>query len=68
MNIECPLGNQVIHIPDSKTEDGIADMPMTELAHQAFKAQINATPGFDHLSPTPSRKAKKPYISAIRKA
>jgi len=65
---EVDFENQVIHIPDSKTENGIADMPMTEFAHQAFKAQIEATPGFEYLFPTPSKKAKKPYITAIRKA
>lgn len=65
---EVDLENQVIHIPDSKTENGIADMPMTELAYQAFKAQNEATPGFEYLFPTPNKKAKKPYITAIRKA
>jgi integrase len=38
MKSQVDLDNGVVHIPDSKTPSGVADMPMTELAKQAFQA------------------------------
>lgn len=64
---QVDLENGLVQISDSKTESGITDMPMTDLARQAFTAQIEATPGSDYLFPSPSKKAKKPYISSLRK-
>jgi len=61
------LENSLVHIPDSKTPSGVADMPMTELAQQAFKAQIDATPGSEYLFPSPNPHARKPYLTALRK-
>jgi hypothetical protein len=61
------LENSVVHIPDSKTPSGVTDMPMTELARQAFKAQIDAAPGSEYLFPSPRPKAKRPYLTALRK-
>ncbi len=34
------LGSGVVGIPDSKTENGIAEMPLTRLAVEAFREQI----------------------------
>ncbi len=64
---QVDLENLMVHIPDSKTPSGVTDMPMTELARQAFKAQIDATPGSEYLFPSPKPKAKRPYLTALRK-
>ncbi len=61
------LENSLVHIPDSKTTSGIADMPMTDSARQAFGAQMKDTPGSEYLFPTPKKKANKPYITSLRK-
>ena len=61
------LENRVVHISDSKTPNGVADMPMTDLAYEAFKARIEETPGSDYLFPTPSKRATKPYITSLKK-
>ncbi len=65
---DVDLKNMVVHIPDSKTPSGIGDMPMTELARQAFEARIEETRGSDYLFPTPHKKAKKPFINSLKKA
>ena len=64
---QVDLENGLVHIPDSKTPNGIGDMPMTALAREAFAAQIAETPGSEYLFPTPNPKAKKPYITNLRK-
>jgi integrase len=64
---QIDLENSFVNLSDSKTDNGIGDMPMTELAYQAFKDQIQATPGSQYLFPTPSKRAKKPYITSLRK-
>jgi len=63
---DVDLENSVVHIPDSKTPSGIGDMPMTPLAHEAFRAQIAATPGTSYLFPCPKRRSKKPYIQSLK--
>src|SRR5580698_4464490 len=62
------LENRLVHIPDSKTQSGEGDMPMTELAWEAFKEQIEQTPGSDYLFPSPRQTGKKPHITNLRKA
>jgi len=64
---QVDLENSVIHIPDSKTPSGIGDMPMTELARGAFKAQMEQTPQSEYLFPSPSKRAKRPYITSLRR-
>jgi integrase len=64
---QVDLENWLVHIPDSKTPNGIGDMPMTTLAREAFSAQMAETPGSEYLFPTPKPKAKKPYITNLRK-
>jgi integrase len=61
------LENSLVHIPDSKTPNGIGDMPMSPLAREAFAAQIAQTPGSEYLFPSPRPKAKKPYVRNLRK-
>jgi integrase len=64
---QVDLENSLVHVPDSKTASGIGDMPMTELARQAFRAQIEDAPGSEYVFPTPSKRAKKPYITSLRR-
>jgi len=43
---QVDLGNAFAWIPDSKTPNGIAEVPLTDLAREAFRAQIRiAGPG-----------------------
>ena len=62
---QVDISNGVVHIPDSKTSSGVADMPMTPLAKRAFEEQIEATPASDYLFPSPSLHATKPHISKV---
>jgi len=64
---QVDLENMLVHIPDSKTPSGVGDMPMTEVARQAFKAQIDETPGSDYLFPTRRTGGKKAYIGSLKK-
>ncbi len=64
---QVDLENSLVHVPDSKTPNGIGDIPMTPLARQAFQGRMDDTPGSEYLFPTPSKKAKKPYITSLRK-
>jgi integrase len=64
---QVDLENGVAHIADSKTANGIGDMPMTAVAREAFQRQIDETPGSEYLFPTPKIGAKKPHITNLRK-
>ena len=64
---QVDLVNRFVHIPDSKTPNGEGDMPMTELAWKAFNARIEETHGSEYLFPTPSKKARQPYITSLKK-
>ncbi len=62
------LENRLVHISDSKTDNGIGDMPMTEPAYAAFKEQIEQTPGSDYLFPRLTERGSKPYLCNVKKA
>jgi len=64
---QIDLENAVVYIPDSKTPSGIGNMPMTAPAREAFKARMDGTPGSEYLFPSPSSRAKRPYITQLRK-
>jgi integrase len=64
---QVDLENAVVHIADSKTANGIGDMPLTPQASEAFKRQIEETPGNEYLFPSPKAKAQKPYMTNLRK-
>ena len=64
---QVDLDNGVVHIADSKTVNGIGDMPMTAAVREAFQRQIDETPGSDFLFPTPKQTAQKPYMTNLRK-
>jgi len=61
------LGNGVVHIADSKTANGIGDMPMTVAAREAFRRQIGEARGSEYLFPSPRRDGKKPHMTDLRK-
>ncbi len=63
---QVDLENLIVHIPDSKTPNGIGDMPMTRPAWRAFKRQIKASPGSDYLFPALNPKARTPYITTLK--
>jgi integrase len=52
---QVDLENGIVHIADSKTVNGIGDMPMTTAAREAFQRQIEETPGCEYLFPSPKR-------------
>ena len=64
---QIDLGNGVVHISDSKTDNGIADMPMTELVKAAFRRRIEATPDSDYLFPTWRSGGRKPHLTTFKK-
>ena len=65
---QIDLVNGLVHLPDSKTPHGIADMPMTARARQAFQAQIRASGESEYLFPTPKEKATKPHLTTVKKS
>jgi integrase len=64
---QVDLDNELVHIADSKTVNGIGDMPLTTAAREAFQRQIEETPGSAYLFPTPTAGAQKPYTTKLRK-
>ena len=64
---DVDLENRLVHIPDSKTPNGIGDMPMTESAWQAFKEQMEAAPASEYLFPTPKPRSRKPHLTSLKK-
>jgi integrase len=64
---QVDLENLVVSLHDSKTPSGIGDLPMTDLARQAFAAQMEASGESEYVFPTPSKRAVKPYITSLRK-
>jgi len=61
------LENDLIHIPDSKTVNGIGDMPMTPLAREAFVRQMAEAGDSEYLFPSPKPNAQKPHMTNLRK-
>lgn len=49
---QVDLANAVVWIPDSKTPNGIAEVPMTPLAIEAFRHQMAMTPESPFLFPS----------------
>jgi len=47
------LENAIVYIIASKTPKGIGDMPMTAPAQEAFRREIEETPGSQYLFPSP---------------
>jgi integrase len=55
---DVDLESRLVHIPDSKTPNGIGDMPMTEQAWTAFKAQLEQSAGSEYLFSTQARRSR----------
>ena len=49
---QVDLDNATIWIPDSKTPNGVAEVPLTPLAAEAFKDQIRIAGPGDYLFPS----------------
>ena len=47
--------------------NGIADMPMTERAREAFASQMRQSGDFDYLFPSPRVVSSKPHITKVGK-
>jgi integrase len=66
---QVDLENRLVHISDSKTSTGIGDMPLTNAAREAFRRQMEETPGSEYLFPSPittGKKAGVTYFAALR--
>ena len=64
---QVDLENGVVHIADSKTANGIGDMPLTQAAREAFRRQMEDSEGSEYMFPSPKSKAQKPYMTNLRK-
>ena len=49
---QLDLDNAVVWIPDSKTPNGVAEVPLTEIAVEAFRDQIRLSPCSPYLFPS----------------
>ena len=65
---QVDLENRLVHISDSKTENGIGDMPMTDLAYTAFKDQTQDAAASDYLFPRLTEQGSEPYLCSVKKA
>ena len=63
---QVDLQNGIVHLPDSKTVNGIADMPMTNRVREAFASQMKQSGDSDYLFPSPRMDSPKPYITTVR--
>ena len=64
---QVDLQNGIVHLPDSKTVNGIADMPMTDSVRAAFASQMKQSGDSDYLFPSPKINSSKPHITTVRK-
>ena len=64
---QVDLENRLVHLADSKTATGIGDMPLTSPAREAFRRQMEETPGTEYLFPSPMTTGKKPHMTNLRK-
>ncbi len=64
---QVDLERGIVHLPDSKTVNGIADMPMTDRARAAFASQMKQSGDSDYLFPSLRMGSSKPHITTVRK-
>ena len=64
---QVDLENGIVHLPDSKTVNGIADMPMTDRVREAFASQMKQSGDSDYLFPSPRMGSSKPHITPVTK-
>jgi len=71
---QLDLANAMVWIPDSKTPNGVAEVPLTPLALEAFRDQMRLSPCSPYLFPSdenPSghqRTLKSAWHAALRRA
>lgn len=64
---QLDMENRVVHVPDSKTPSGIADMPMTQQAKKAFESQMELAGDSEYLFPATRGNATRPYLTNLSK-
>jgi integrase len=64
---QVDLENRLVHISDSKTDNGIGDMPMTEPAYVAFEQQMDEAVGSEYLFPRRTERGSKPYLGSLKR-
>jgi integrase len=71
---QVDIPNATVWIPDSKTENGVAEVPLTPLAVGAFRNQLGLAGPSDWLAPSSRtegqhyKSAKGIWRAALRKA
>jgi integrase len=65
---QVDLDNKLVHVSDSKTVNGIGDMPMTDLAYAAFKDQFQVAGSSEYLFPRITERGSKPCLCNVKKA
>ena len=71
---DVDLANAIVWIPDSKTPSGVAEVPLTELAVEAFKKQVSISGPGPYLFPNSDNPSgyqasfKKVWATTLRKA
>ncbi len=71
---DVDLANAVVWIPDSKTPSGVAEVPLTDLAVEAFRNQASISGGGTFMFPNPDSPCgyqasfKKVRATTLRKA
>ena len=71
---DVDLPNGLVWIPDSKTASGVAEVPLTDVAVEAFRKQISLSGAGPYLFPNPANPAgyqasfKKVWATTLRKA
>ena len=64
---QVDLENRQVYIPDSKTLNGIGEMPISPQASEAFRAQMELAKDSEYLFPSPSKRSRKPFIASLKK-
>src|ERR1700683_5214099 len=70
---QVDLANGVIWIPDSKTPNGVSELPLTRLASDAFRSQMNLSGNGNFLfpsdqTPTHLKSLKTAWRKTLRRA
>ena len=64
---QVDMQNGIVHLPGSKTVNGIADMPMTDRVREAFASQMKQSGDSDYLFPSQQMGSSKPHITRVTK-
>jgi integrase len=70
---QVDLGNALVWIPDSKTPNGVAEVPLTEMAKEAFRDQMKLAGESAYLFPSETEKGhqvtfKTVWAATLRRA